>query len=1023
MFTQFFHEVCFVADVDKPKLRNFSRNCSTFSSLNFGIFECISFHKPGPRIKRVNDVSCFAGETIKLEIEIDAFPKPLINLTNNGRDITNDANVKLSTSSIGKCTENIVLEVSNIELHQSGNYSIRATNDISQSSEYWQCIVKSKPIIIKHLEEEYVNGEKETVIMSVKVDAFPEAKVRWFQDGNEINLVNNVKYSSSVEGNEHVLKIKEVTRVDSAKYEVIAENEHGCASSETKLLIKCTPELTKKLSNIIVTEGDCNVDLEVRVHAYPPPKIQWYIDGIEIDEKRKEFRRVEENNVYKLVLKEVNTSMQGTYCCKIMNDYGKLENECIVTVNCKPKIRKPLKDTEVQANGTLTLETDIYAVPEPTVKWFKDGQEIEADARVKISRDSYRSEDYFLSLTICQPKDAGTYEVKALNSIGESQSQCKVLILNELVTKDDVDGEKIQSVEKEAIPEIQHADILEKHSFESVPLKYEIIAKGIPKPEALWYHDGKPIHADNRVATFVDGDKYRLEIKELELSDAGEYKVIIKNKCGEKSLQGVLSLSGVAEYRKPLLKSGLRDITTNKGHSLAIPIVFTADPQPKITWLKDGKPLKEQDNCNINETVKDIENGLKEYTYTLNFDECQHKDSGHYELQILNKYGEISTSGWIDVLSKPEIIGLKDCSCLPDDTIAFDAIIYANPKPKVTWTRGNENLCNNENCEVIADLDGDKYRLVFQCVKPVEDGLYTLTAVNDQGTTTSSFHLNVKGQHKDSGHYELQILNKYGEISTSGWIDVLSKPEIIGLKDCSCLPDDTIAFDAIIYANPKPKVTWTRGNENLCNNENCEVIADLDGDKYRLVFQCVKPVEDGLYTLTAVNDQGTTTSSFHLNVKVEKPTFITLPEDQSVQDYFPAVVHVLAHGIPKPTIEWKKGLTIIHDGIKKMSNEETYSLKHFSQGSDQLGSQFEISNFKPTDAGTYSVVAKNQIGSSEAQFQLSLLELAPSFESKFDNAKEISQDEDLVLQCKVLGSPLPLIRWFKDGEELKPNEQ
>ncbi|XP_036332219.1 obscurin [Rhagoletis pomonella] len=835
--------------------------------------------KAGPRIKRVNDVSCFAGETIKLEIEIDAFPKPLINLTNNGRDITNDANVKLSTSSIGKCTENIVLEVSNIELHQSGNYSIRATNDISQSSEYWQCIVKSKPIIIKHLEEEYVNGEKETVIMSVKVDAFPEAKVRWFQDGNEINFVNNVKYSSSVEGNEHVLKIKEVTRVDSAKYEVIAENEHGCASSETKLLIKCTPELTKKLSNIIVTEGDCNVDLEVRVHAYPPPKIQWYIDGIEIDEKRKEFRRVEENNVYKLVLKEVNTSMQGTYCCKIMNDYGKLENECIVTVNCKPKIRKPLKDTEVQANGTLTLETDIYAVPEPTVKWFKDGQEIEADARVKISRDSYRSEDYFLSLTICQPKDAGTYEVKALNSIGESQSQCKVLILT--------------------IPEIQHADILEKHSFESVPLKYEIIAKGIPKPEALWYHDGKPIHADNRVATFVDGDKYRLEIKELELSDAGEYKVIIKNKCGEKSLQGVLSLSGVAEYRKPLLKSGLRDITTNKGHSLAIPIVFTADPQPKITWLKDGKPLKEQDNCNINETVKDIENGLKEYTYTLNFDECQHKDSGHYELQILNKYGEISTSGWIDVLSKPEIIGLKDCSCLPDDTIAFDAIIYANPKPKVTWTRGNENLCNNENCEVIADLDGDKYRLVFQCVKPVEDGLYTLTAVNDQGTTTSSFHL---------------------------------------------------------------------------------------------------------------------------NVKVEKPTFITLPEDQSVQDYFPAVVHVLAHGIPKPTIEWKKGLTIIHDGIKKMSNEETYSLKHFSQGSDQLGSQFEISNFKPTDAGTYSVVAKNQIGSSEAQFQLSLLELAPSFESKFDNAKEISQDEDLVLQCKVLGSPLPLIRWFKDGEELKPNE-
>ncbi|XP_053962910.1 obscurin isoform X2 [Anastrepha ludens] len=858
--------------------------------------------KAGPKIKKINNVTCFAEATIQVEMEVEGYPKPIINITNNGRDIINDKNVKVSSSSIGKSTEKIVLEISNIELSQSGNYSIRATNDLSQSSEYWQCIVKSKPIIVKHLEEEYVYGEKETVIMSVKIDAFPEAKVRWYQDGNEINVTNSKKYSTSVDGNEYVLKIKEVSRVDSAIYTVKAENEHGSASSETKLLIKCTPEITKKLTNITVTEGDCNVELEVRVNAYPEPKITWYIDGIEIDEKRKDFRRIEENNTYKLVLKEVNTSMHGTYCCKIMNDYGRLENECQVTVNCKPKIRKPLKDTEVQANGTLTLETDIYAVPEPTVKWFKDGSEVQADGRVKIARDSYRTEDYSLSLTICQPKDAGTYEVKAINSIGESQSQCKVLVLKELVTKDEVDAETEteQNVENGAIPEIQHADILEKHSFESVPLKYEIIAKGIPKPEAVWYHDGKPIQADAHVATIVDGDKYRLEIKELQLSDAGEYKVVIKNKVGEKSLQGVLSLSGVAEYRKPILKSGLHDITTHKGESLAIPIVFTADPQPKITWLKDGKPLKEQENIKINETVKEIENGLKEYTYTLNFDESQHKDSGRYELQIQNKYGELSTSGWIDVLSKPEIIGLKDQSCLPNDTIAFDVIVHANPKPKVTWTRGNENLCNNENCEVIADIDADKYRLVFQCVKPAEDGLYTLTAVNDQGTTSTSFKL---------------------------------------------------------------------------------------------------------------------------NVKVEKPTFVILPDDQSVLDYHPAIVDVLVHGIPKPTIEWKKGDKTIQDGTKsEKGSEEPYKIQYSSPDTDQLGSKLQISHFKPTNAGTYVVVAKNEIGSTEVQFKLSLLELAPSFESKFDNAKEVQQGEDLVLQCKVAGSPLPLIRWFKDGEELKPSE-
>lgn len=60
---------------------------------------------------------------------------------------------------------------------------------------------------------------------------------------------------------------------------------------------------------------------------------------------------------------------------------------------------------------------------------------------------------------------------------------------------------------------------------------------------------------------------------------------------------------------------------------------------------------------------------------------------------------------------------------------------------------------------------------------------------------------------------------------------------------------------------------------------------------------------------------------------------------------------------------------------------------------------------------------------TEAPFKLSLFELAPKFETKFDNAKEVCQDEDLVLQCKVIGSPLPIISWIRDGEQLKPSEQ
>lgn len=94
-----------------------------------------------------------------------------------------------------------------------------------------------------------------------------------------------------------------------------------------------------------------------------------------------------------------------------------------------------------------------------------------------------------------------------------------------------------------AIPEIIKEDIKDTHVYESTPISFEVTAQGIPKPEATWLHDGKPMKADGRVKIVEDGDKYRLDITDVKMEDKGEYKVIIKNKLGEKTKQGVLSVS------------------------------------------------------------------------------------------------------------------------------------------------------------------------------------------------------------------------------------------------------------------------------------------------------------------------------------------------------------------------------------------------------------------------------------------------------------------------------------------------
>ncbi|XP_039228488.1 obscurin isoform X7 [Drosophila yakuba] len=837
--------------------------------------------KAPPKIKKITDITCSAGETIKMEIEVEGFPQPTVQVTNNGKDVTAESNVKISSSSIGKSLEKVVVEVKEIKLSQAGNYSIKATNDLSQTSEYWSCTVKSKPVIVKNFESEYIHGEKENVQMTVRIDAYPEAKLTWYHDETEIKITD-AKYTVSSDGNAYTLKITGATRVDAGKYTVKATNEHGSATSSTQLLIKCAPEFTHKLKNITVAEGDSNVELVVGVDAYPRPHAKWYIDGIEIDEKRNDFRHVEEGNDFKLIMNKVATNMQGNYTCKIMNDYGKLEDNCVVTVNCKPKVKRGLKNVEVQEGKSFTLEVEVYSEPEAKIKWFKDGHEIYEDARIKISRDTQRIENYYLTLNLARTEDAGTYEMKATNFIGETTSTCKVAVLT--------------------VPEIVHVDVFQQHSYESVPLKYEVIATGIPKPEAIWYHDGKPITPDKHTAITVDGDHYKLEVQSLDLVDAGEYKVVVQNKVGEKSHQGELSLSGIAEYRKPILTQGpgLKDIKVNKGDKVCEPVVFTADPAPEIVLLKDGQPVVESNNLKLKVEKKDAENGLVQYSCTLNILEAEIKDSGRYELKVKNKYGELATSGWIDVLAKPEISGLNDTKCLPGDTICFEALVQANPKPKVSWTRGNENLCNHENCEVIADVDADKYRLVFQSVSPSEDGKYTITATNSEGR------------------------------------------------------------------------------------------AAVD---------------------------------FNLAVLVEKPTFIVQPESQSIHDYRPVSTKVLVHGVPLPTIEWfKDDKPINYEAINKPGKDKLYAKEDTKKASDQIESVLDIKSFRENDVGAYTCVATNEIGVTKAPFKLALLALAPSFVKKLDNALDVLQGEPLVLECCVDGSPLPTVQWLKDGDEVKPSE-
>jgi hypothetical protein len=62
---------------------------------------------------------------------------------------------------------------------------------------------------------------------------------------------------------------------------------------------------------------------------------------------------------------------------------------------------------------------------------FKDGQEVTADAHIKITRDSQSLEDYSLTLTIVKGADAGDYEARAENLMGTASTTSTVKVNSE----------------------------------------------------------------------------------------------------------------------------------------------------------------------------------------------------------------------------------------------------------------------------------------------------------------------------------------------------------------------------------------------------------------------------------------------------------------------------------------------------------------------------------------------------------------------------------------------------------------
>ncbi|RCN47221.1 immunoglobulin I-set domain protein [Ancylostoma caninum] len=134
--------------------------------------------------------------------------------------------------------------------------------------------------------------------------------------------------------------------------------------------------------------------------------------------------------------------------------------------------------------------------PTPTVKWFKDGEELISDGptgrRVIFTDDLGIHHLVILNLS---PEDEGEYSLVATNKLGEARTEGALSVIRprqvEMYGPEDKGGMPF--------PPGFVRQLKNKHVFSRMPTIFDCLVVGHPAPEVEWLHNGKRITPGGRI--------------------------------------------------------------------------------------------------------------------------------------------------------------------------------------------------------------------------------------------------------------------------------------------------------------------------------------------------------------------------------------------------------------------------------------------------------------------------------------------------------------------------------------------
>ncbi|MCA9334474.1 immunoglobulin domain-containing protein, partial [Candidatus Saccharibacteria bacterium] len=359
-------------------------------------------------------------ETVKLECIVDGTPKPTVSWLINGKELTVKDGVQIEKD-VNNNKYTLTIPKANPAVH-SGTITIKATNPIGSVQHELKLDILDVPKVAAKLENVSVNEGQDAVFVAKFISNPAPTKIIWLKnDGEEVVASESIEITSTTD--ETTLKLIGCKATDSgSSYQVKIINQLGEAiSNKATLNVSSGPVfITEPTEQKVLKDKEAKFECVVR--SNPKPNVIWLLNDKEFTTR--DGVRMEKDvakDKYTLVLPKVTPAHVGKITARATNEFGTAERSCELDVLDAPKLGGKLENITVNEGETAKFVLKISGKPRPTVKWFKDDVELEANESIEIVDVS--EDEVALIIKSCKsPESMGNYSAKIINEFGESAS-------------------------------------------------------------------------------------------------------------------------------------------------------------------------------------------------------------------------------------------------------------------------------------------------------------------------------------------------------------------------------------------------------------------------------------------------------------------------------------------------------------------------------------------------------------------------------------------------------------------------